>query len=104
MKTRTIYVAFDETPFDSAEACRAYEAQHVEMRLVGLTINQVRAALAREDIEIADVIEELGNRIAKARLEAGDLRRGAGAALREPRRAGALCGKAARADLRSGAR
>ncbi len=80
MKTRTIYIAFDDKTFDNAEACKAHEAEHIEGRLVGLTIEQVRAALAREDTELSDAIEDIGLRINKARREAGDLKRGRKAA------------------------
>lgn len=76
MKTRTVYDAFDNTVFNSQEECRAYEAQHGEMRLVGLNIDQVRAAISREDVELADAFEEIGSRIARTRRDAGDLRRG----------------------------
>ena len=76
MKTRTIYLSFDEQEFDSAEACRAYEAAHVETRLVGLTPEQIRSAVTREDTDLANAIEEIGKRITKARLDAGDHRRG----------------------------
>ena len=85
MKTRMIYVAFDDKPFESAEACKAYEAQHVETRLVGLTIEQVRAALSREDPDLADAIETVGNRIVRERREAGDLRRGKKATVEDVR-------------------
>ena len=76
MKTRTIYEAFDGQTFESAEACKAHEAAHVETRLIGLTLEQVRAAITREDVELADAFEKVGSRIAKARIDAGELRRG----------------------------
>ena len=76
MKTKTVYVAFDDAEFDTADGCKAHEAAHVETRLVGLSIEQVQAALSREDLELADAFEAIGNRIAKARREAGDMRRG----------------------------
>lgn len=76
MKIRTVFVAFDDAVFDTAEACRAHEAAHVETRLVGLTIEQVQAAINREDVDLADALEAIGNRIARARREAGDMRRG----------------------------
>lgn len=44
------------------------------MRLVGLTIEQVEAALSRADPELADAIEQVGSRIARARLDAGEKR------------------------------
>ena len=76
MKTKTLYLSFDDQEFDSSEACRAYESAHVETRLVGLTPEQIRSAVTREDTDLADAIEEIGKRITKARLDAGELRRG----------------------------
>lgn len=76
MRTKTVYVAFDDAEFDTAEACKAHEAAHVETRLVGLTAEQVRAAIEGEDVELSDAIEKIGNRIANRRREAGDYRRG----------------------------
>lgn len=74
------WVAFDGVPFpigaageDAAEtACRAYERRLAHMRLVGLTIEQVEAALSRADPELADAFEVIGSRIARARLAAGE--------------------------------
>lgn len=80
MRTKTVYIAFDGAEFDAADACKAHEAAHVETRLVGLTIDRVQAAISREDADLADAIEEIGNRIAKARREAGDFKRGRKAA------------------------
>lgn len=80
MKTRMIYEAFDGQTFDNADACKTYEATHVETRLVGLTPDQVRSAITREDPDLADAFEKVGSRIAKARIEAGELRRGRKAA------------------------
>ena len=80
MKTRTIYEAFDGQTFDNADACKAHEAAHVETRLIGLSLEQVRAAITREDVELADAFEKVGSRIAKARIDAGELRRGRKAA------------------------
>ncbi len=75
MKRVEIFESFDGQRFESADACKAHEAEHVEGRLAGLTIDQVRAALSREDAELGDAIERVGNRIAQARREAGDMRR-----------------------------
>lgn len=76
MKRVELFEAFDGERFPSAEACRAHEAQHVEGRLVGLSLDQVKAALSREDTDLADALEELGARIARARRSSGELRRG----------------------------
>ncbi len=75
MRRFEMFEAFDGQRFDSADACKAHEAKHIESRLVGLTIEQVQAALAREDIELADAFEQIGGRIERARVAAGDLRR-----------------------------
>lgn len=75
MRRVEIFEAFDGQRFESADECKAHEAEHVEGRLVGLTIDQVRAALAREDTELGDAIERVGSRIAQARRDAGDMRR-----------------------------
>jgi len=71
----TVYEAFDGKRFLTAQECTSYEEANIASRLVALTIEQVRAALSREDPELAEVIEELGTRLAKARREAGDLKR-----------------------------
>lgn len=82
MKTITQYQAFDGKMFDAIEQCKAHEDAHVESRLVGLTIEQVRAALARhkDHRDLADAIEAVGSKIANARREAGELR-----AVRKPK-------------------
>lgn len=74
------WIAFDGFPFpidagspDAAEAaCRAYEKRLAHVRLVGLTIEQVEAALSRADPELADAIEVIGSRLERARLANGD--------------------------------
>ena len=72
---KLVPTAFDGKTFATAEECKAYEAQHVGAQLVGLTIEQVNAAISREDVELADAIEKVGARIAATRREGGDLRR-----------------------------
>ena len=84
MKKLEMFEAFDGTRFDDAEACKAYEAQHAEGRLVGLTLDQIKAALARTDVELADVLEDIGARIARTRRASGDMRRHAKGAPKEP--------------------
>jgi len=70
--TTTNYVAFDGVPHPTEAECRAYEKRLAHIRLVGLTIEQVEAALSRTDPELADAIEVIGSRIARARLADGD--------------------------------
>ena len=71
----TTYVAFDGKRFDSATECRAYEKANAHRQLVGLTAEQVDAAIARTDTDLADAIEAAGDAIRKARLGSGELRR-----------------------------
>ena len=75
MRAVQLFEAFDGQRFETSEACKAHEAEHVESRLVGLTIAQVRAALDRSDPDLADVLELIGGRIGKARRESGEVRR-----------------------------
>jgi hypothetical protein len=53
----------------------SYQAATLAQRLAGLTVEQIEAALARKDSALADMIEEAGTKIARARRESGDLRR-----------------------------
>ena len=82
MKEITKYAAFDGKEFDSAAACRKYEAEHAEAKLIGLTAEQLAAAASREPtdkvpdaIEIADAIEDLAKKIRDKRLGDGEFRR-----------------------------
>ena len=50
-------------------------AMPLEERLSGLTAEQISDALSRKNIELADIFEHVGNKIAKARREAGEMRR-----------------------------
>lgn len=75
MREVRIYAAFDGTRFDTADECRAHEASNIESRLIGLTAEQLAAAVARTDTELGDAIEQVAGRIARARREAGDLKR-----------------------------
>jgi hypothetical protein len=75
MKQVTQYESFDGKRFDTEAECRSHEAGLSHMRLVGLTIEQVVAAIARTDAELALAIEYVGAKIARARRESGDLRR-----------------------------
>lgn len=69
------YEAADGTLLDSAEDCRAYEIEHPELLLVGLTLNQLRAAIARTDVDLAYALETIGAAIARGRRAHGELRR-----------------------------
>lgn len=77
MKTveRKFYVSFDNKEFDTAADCRHYERESSPARLVGLTEEQVEAALDRTDAELAEAIEECGKRITAKRLADGDRKR-----------------------------
>ena len=75
MRAVTAYIADDGTSFDAREACEAHEAAGFARQFVGLTLEQVDAALARTNVPLADAFEAIGNRISKARLDAGELRR-----------------------------
>jgi len=69
-ETVTVWVAWDETTHDTEAKCAAYERSILWKRLVGLTAEQVQAALTydtTEGKEIGDVIATLGSRIYDAR-------------------------------------
>lgn len=88
----TRYIARDGQEFTTAGACRAHEFAKLPTLLAGLTEDQVEAALQREDVELADLMEEAGKQITQARLAAGDRRRrrkGDGPALADPESRGA---------------
>jgi hypothetical protein len=75
MKAITKFEAFDGEVFPTQEECLAHEASCVQMRLIGLTGDQIEAAIKREDPELANAIEAVGVKIARARRESGELRR-----------------------------
>lgn len=77
MKTITgqIHVAFDGSPFVSEIACREYENGHWHKQLVGLTLDQVLAALDRQDTDLADAFERAARKIASRRREQGETRK-----------------------------
>lgn len=75
MREQTIFVAMDGTRFDSAAECRAHDREHAHLALVGLTIEQVNAALDRSNPEIADAIETVAYRISQVRKDAGEFKR-----------------------------
>lgn len=71
----TKYLSFDGIEFPDADACRRHEAENFAARLVGLTAEQVAAALTREDPELAEGFETAGKVIRELRIKAGDLKR-----------------------------
>ena len=75
MKQITQYQAFDGETFATEAECRTHEAGLSHMRLVGLTAEQVEAAIARTDPDLAKAIEDVGAKIARVRRESGELRR-----------------------------
>ena len=75
MKTITRFEAFDGTAFDDEAECRAYEAARPELALVGLSLEEVTAALNRTDEGLADAIEAIGARLARDRRSSGSLKR-----------------------------
>lgn len=71
-----MFHAYDGTPFTTVEACLAHEKTIPEWALVGLTIDQVRDAMARRgDLARADAIEVIGAAIARDRRADGELKR-----------------------------
>jgi hypothetical protein len=71
----TRFLAFDKTEFDNEAECRAYEKRFAHLRLIGLTEAQITAALAGDDADLADAIEVVGGRIARARVAGGKRKR-----------------------------
>lgn len=76
MKMVTKYVAFDGVEFLSEVECKNYEAKLSHVRIVGLSIEAVEAALSGADAGLADAIELLGAKLARARRDRGELKRG----------------------------
>jgi hypothetical protein len=52
-----------------------HEPRTLAQRLAGLTVGQIEAALARKDSALSEAIEAAGTQIARARRDAGDLKR-----------------------------
>ncbi len=73
MRTIQIFEAFDGTRFEERADCERHEAENIDLRLVGLTIEQVRAALDLTDAELAHAIEQIAAEIGQARREAKKL-------------------------------
>jgi len=59
--------------FDTAEDCLAYEAKISLSNY--LPADVIDRAMSGEDKALADALEDLGNRISKARRERGDLKK-----------------------------
>jgi hypothetical protein len=70
-----IFTAFDGSPFVSEKACLEYENGHWHKQLVGLTLEQVLAALDRLDTDLADAFERAARKIAAKRREQGETRK-----------------------------
>jgi hypothetical protein len=75
MKTVTAYQAFDGAQFSTEAECKAHEGGLSHMRLVGLTIEQVEAGIARTDVELADALETVGARVRRTRIAGGEFKR-----------------------------
>lgn len=76
------FIARDGTRFTTAAECKAYELDNLPKLLAEATAAEIKAAFAREDLEMADLIEQAGDRIRRDRLAAGDrkkARKGEGA-------------------------
>lgn len=71
----TKYRSFDGIEFPTPEECRRHEADNFAARLIGLTADQVAAALTREDPELAEAFETAGKVVRELRIKAGDLKR-----------------------------
>lgn len=71
----TRYIARDAKPFDTEAECQAYERENAPRMLAGLTDAEVAAALSREDADLADLLEWVGDKIKRERIAAGDRKR-----------------------------
>ena len=65
----------DGKHFDVEAEARAHERENFAVLLVGLTTQEVEAALSRQDRDLADAIERAGTSIKAKRLGSGELRR-----------------------------
>lgn len=70
--TTTVWKAFDGSTFLTFEEAKSHEDTNFSALLVGLTAEQIGAALDRkpEAIHIADALEKAGSIIGRARREA----------------------------------
>ena len=69
------WMAFDRTPFDTAEACRAYETTNAVAFVAKATEIEIAAAVAYQDPDLAAALENVGERCRIARLQNGGSRR-----------------------------
>lgn len=69
------YEAPDGRQFDTPELCRSYELANPELLLIGMTLDQIRAAMRREDSDLADALEKVGTGIARDRRADGEFKR-----------------------------
>lgn len=97
---KTVFIAFDGAEFETAGECRNHERDQAPKRLVGLTWEQVHAACNRDDPDLAEAIEHVGNRIAELRRQSGDLKRRRAGRLIEHVRAEKAAEAAADPDFR----
>lgn len=74
MKTVTLFETVDGKQFATEPEARAHERESAPMLLVGLTFEQVQAAIMRKDVPLADAIEQVAGVINKTRYAAGDKR------------------------------
>jgi hypothetical protein len=72
---KTIYVTFDGKEFATRAEAATWEDQHVDARLIDLSIDRVREALSYRDKDLAAAFEYAGDLCREARKAAGDLRR-----------------------------
>lgn len=77
MKKVTKFEAFDGSSFDSEEECKSHEASNPHLRLVGLDSADIDLAIERREgfVELADAIEAVAAKIARARRAGGQLKR-----------------------------
>jgi hypothetical protein len=71
-----IYIGLDNEEINVLESeIIAHEPRSLAQRLAGLTVEQIEAALARKDSGLSEAFEAAGTQIARARRDAGDLKR-----------------------------
>jgi hypothetical protein len=75
MKTLTIYLASDGTRFESQSECKIYESISAFSLALGLKPSDIAAALNGQNRPLANTLESLGIKIARARCARGEARR-----------------------------
>ena len=83
MKQINVWQAVDGVNFNTEEECRVHEADHPEWLLIGLTLEDVEAAINKSVGTIADALEAVGARIARQRRARGEFKRQRGSAAPE---------------------